>query len=210
MNAIRFELFGLFLAVCTASVAAQPYEPAGTVPASSSIKTDDYSFDVTAPSAQFKDKTWSRYTDTATKRVTVLVIGVPETNTFALSVRPQGDAAKDSDALAFLKAKYPDDAYVPSAGNRQCAINPVGNPIRLGPDMVGYTAACMNPKTRELFELTISWKAYELGTPMYSSLFSEKAAPCFAGDQGKCVGQYPEMSRSMRSFVESFRFSDRK
>ncbi|MEO8249130.1 MAG: hypothetical protein ABI589_07140 [Burkholderiales bacterium] len=210
MSAIRLNIAWVCLSVCGTCAIAQPYEAAGTVPASASIRTDDYSIEVTAPSANFKDKSWLRYTDTTTGRITVLVIGIPEIDTYALSVRPQGQVAETSGALGFLKAKYPDDEVVPSPENSDCAINPLGNPIRIGRDMVGYTAACMNPATRDLFELAISWKAYELGTPMYSALFAERAGPCFTGDQKACVGRYPEMSKSMRSFVGSFKFSGRK
>lgn len=192
-------------------LAAASFAVAGALPATGHVDHALYGFDVAPPSSTYRAHAWRRFSDTADARTTVLAIGMPGYDSYAVSVMASASGAGSAAELA--QRRQPEVEFTSIGANRECVVSDLGRPVRLEAGMVAFLAACVDSETRLAFELTMSWESQIIAIGE-SPRFRERAAQCApggfepAGDE-PCVDRLETMREAMRTFVGSFRFADR-
>ena len=191
------------LALSSCAALAAPYSAKGEEPASSHIKHARYSFDVVAPSSVYKDIAWKRFSDDAEPLTTVLVTGMQGYDSYALSVMPE--RGPEATPVEIGKRKFPDTSFTPVG--EDCAISDLAKPIELDGRMVAFEGFCIEPKSHQAYELTISWKSLLLAVDE----IDPEGKQCGVGVRWdpidkKCEDTMGDMRAAMNTFVHSFRF----
>lgn len=195
--------------IASSPLTAASYSAEGALPAAGHVDHALYGFDVAPPSDTYRSFSWRRFSDNADARTTVLAIGMPGYDSYALSVMASEAGAGSAEEVA--RRRQPEVEFTAIGVRRECVVSDLGKPVRLDSGMVAFLAACVDSETRLAFELTMSWESQIIAIGE-SPRFRERAAQCAPGafepdGEEPCVDRLETMRDAMRTFVGSFRFA---
>ena len=176
-------LLGLLPALvgCVAAIPPSGFDPVAELPANTRIDNDTYHFDVTPVNSPLEQLPWRVYRHHNDSRNTVMKSGIPG-QAHTISVLLRHENLHPSKLRLFAKTKYPDTRFLASKDTPNCIRSDPEKPMHFESKSYGYVAFCINPKTGEVYELTMQEK-------------SVIAKP-----------ESPGLLRAMYTFFESFRF----